>query len=172
MSTDDFKSENRIAYDKYLRSKLGELHDMLGVEITDVAVGAVNYGMKFNPEAKDILKTLSSITSDFSVLLVSAKGENKELTEKEQQDFNNIKKLTDYLGNIQFKLNKIIQKSEEFKKLARELEELGVGCAEYIMEAQEEFRNVRAEINDLSYLSVNPSVAYQYEEQLKKEEDK
>jgi hypothetical protein len=168
-STNDYKKQNTIAYDKHLREKLKTLHDMLGIEITDVAVGAMDYGLKFNPQAKEILKTLSSITSDFSVVLLNAKGNKSKLSEEEQLDYDNIKSLTAYLGNLQYKLNKIIQKAEEFNKLTVELRDMGMSCAEYIMEAQEQFRMVRANINDLAFMSADPDVAYEYRDLAEKE---
>lgn len=165
MSTQDFKNKNTIAYDISLRSKLGQLHDMLGVEITDVAVGAMEYGSKFSPETKDILKTLSSVTSDLSVVLMEAKGSKKELSPSEKEDFDNVKSLIEYLGNLQFKLNKIIQKVSEFNTVAQEMKDLGMDCAEYTMTAEKQFKTVRARINDLDYLSADPSIAHTFKKE-------
>lgn len=169
MSIKAFKNKNAIAYDESLRDKLKQLHNMLGAEITDVAAGAFDYGQNFNPEAKQVLKTLSSIASDLSVVLLNAR-KKKTLSKEEQRDFDNVKNLTESLGNLQFKLNKIIQKAEEFKKIAQDLREMGMDCSNYIMDTQEQFRMVRANINDFSYMSVDPEIAYQYKEELAKED--
>lgn len=169
MSIKKFKEENTIAYDKQLREKLRALHDSLGEEVTDVATAAMDYGGKFSPEAKITLKLMSELASDLSVALINAKSDKEKLSPEEQQDYENISALAENLGNLQFKLNRIIQKSEEFKKVAQELQEEGMNLAENIMDAQESFRMVRANINDLAFLSADPNVAYKYRDELAKE---
>ena len=169
MHVKDYKQKNTIAYDTYLRERLETLHHLLGTNITDVASGAMEYAYKFNPEAKEVLKTMSRLTSDLSVDLMNAKSDKKILTKEEQEDFDHIKEVVEYLGNMQFKLNKIIQKSKELQNISVELNDLGISFTNDILDAQEKFRSIRADINDFGIMSEDQKTASSFEKQLKDE---
>lgn len=156
------KEENGIAYDATLREQLKYLHQILGTDITDVAVSAMEYGIKFQPRGKMVLKVMSKLASDLSVALLEAKGERK-LSEEEKGHFEAVKHLVSTLGNLQFDLKKIIKKVDEVNKLVESLSKMGMKFAESIMDAQDEFKEVRANINALSWLSNNPEIAYLFD---------
>lgn len=161
----DLKSVNSIAYDASLREQLEELHKMLGLEITDVATGAMEFGIKFNGDGERVLKFLSKMASQLSIALIEAKKQKVELTVEEKEDFERIKSLTAVLGNVQDKLNRVLKTSKEILFKNEEIGKQGMDLAEYIMDAQEQFRNVRASINAFGFLSNNPELAKLFDEQ-------
>lgn len=165
MNIQDFKTKNTIAYDMFVRDRLETLHRLLGEDVTDVADGAMEYGYKFIPESKNVLKEVSKLTSDLSLSLMNAKHDKKALTSEEEQDYKEMKDLIDDLGNMQFKLNKVIQKIETLKKDASELVTLSTSFAQDIINAQEKFRNIRIDINDYGFLSSDPKIAHQISDQ-------
>lgn len=156
---DDLKQQNTIAYDMNLRERLKVLHQLLGEDITDIASAAMDYGIKFQPQAKDILKEVSELTSDLSVAVLEAKNDKQTLSAEEEEDARQLSEITNILGNLQFKLNKVIMAIDKFKALAEELNSVGVALAEEIVHAQEHFRDLRADFNALGFLSKNPKIS-------------
>ncbi|MBN2016073.1 hypothetical protein JW766_04540 [Candidatus Dojkabacteria bacterium] len=161
----NLKDLNTIAYDRNLRDQLARLHEMLGVEITDVASGAMEYTTKFRPSAENTLKVMSKLASDLSVALIEAKGNKKVLSEEEREDYKAIEGVAETLGNLQYKLNKLIKSVKKFNENTEELQELGFRLAQDIMDAQDQFRNVRANMNALGHMSENPHLASLFESQ-------
>jgi len=159
MNTDELKDANKIAYDKPLRERLKELSDFLSTDITDVASGASEYGLKFAPDAKNVIKEMSKLDADLTVALIEVRGKG-ELNKEEKEDFELIKGLTESLGNLQFKINKIIKKSEHMNKLSQELVDDSLNAGLEVMNTQEQFRKVRKKINAIGILSNNPDIAF------------
>ncbi len=169
MSTQDFKNSNTIAYDKEVRLKIEKMHDLVCDEVLNVANGAMDYGRKFNPEAKDLLKIMAEFASELTVALMEARADKKVLTHEEQSDFDGVKSVVDTIGNLQYELNKLIQKTEAFQSMAIEVHQSGLSFAEKLMNVQDVFRMVRANINDYAFMSADPKKAYEYRDQLEKE---
>lgn len=162
--TPDLKTINTIAYDKPLRDYLKQLHDMLGEGVTDIASNAMEFAYKYRTDASDYLKLMSQLTSELSIVLIQAKGD-KKLDEEEQRHFDAIKGLAETLGNLQFKINKIIEDLRKLDKLADKVSEEGAELANSVIDAQAEFRAVRSDINDLNVFSRNPRLANLFREQ-------
>lgn len=160
---------NSIAYNGNLRDQLRVLHEMLGVEVTDVATGAMEYGGKFTTDAENLLKYFSKVASNLSLALVSTKEKKGKLTAEEQKDYENISSLVAVIGNVQDKLNRVIKTSKKATEVNNQLSEEGMSLAEYIMDAQQQFRNVRSSINAYGFLSNNPELARLFAEQNDKE---
>jgi len=70
-----------------------------------------------------------------------------------------IKKLVEFLGNSQYKLNKSLIEMEKYQKNAQQIDERAFDLSTKILDAQQVFREVRASINDLGFLSDDPSMA-------------
>lgn len=162
--TPDLKTVNTIAYDKPLRDYLKQLHDMLGEGVTDIASNAMEFAYKYRTDAADYLKFMSQLTSELSVALLEAKGD-KKLDEEEQRHFDGIKGLAETLGNLQLKINKIIQDLKKLDNLADLVSEEGASLANEVIEAQAQFRTVRSDINDLNVFSRNPRLANLFRQQ-------
>ena len=154
-----FKKENTIAYDKNLRSQLKTIHDMLGEDVTDIASRAMEYGIEFHPKSQGVLKAISKLTSDLSVAILEAKDDKKKLSKVEQEDFEQVKTLTNLLGNLQFKINEVIKNIDKFNRVAEKLYEAGVSLAQDIMDSQEKFRMLRADFNAIGFLSDDPEIS-------------
>lgn len=168
----DFNNINAIAYDGDLRDQLKVLHEMLGTDITDIMSEAYQFGVKFTPNAEKILKYMSGMASKLTVALMKAKKNKGTLTPEEQADFDKISSLTTVLGNLQDRLNTVINKVKDVNKLNAELTEDGSKLGEEIMDSQEQFRAIRAGINAYGFLSKDPELAYLFEnEKTKKEKD-
>ena len=144
-----FKKKNTIAYDADLRKQLKHIHDLLGEDVTDVASQAMEYGFKFQPEAKSLLKAISKLTSDLSITILDAKSDKKKLN----------KGMTDVLGNLQYKMNEVIKDVGVFNKATEELYESGLDLAEEIVTSQEQFRELRSDFNAIGFLSKDPNIS-------------
>jgi len=154
-----FKKKNTIAYDADLRKQLKHIHDLLGEDVTDVASQAMEYGFKFQPEAKSLLKAISKLTSDLSITILDAKSDKKKLNKEEQEDFDRVKGMTDVLGNLQYKMNEVIKDVGVFNKATEELYESGLDLAEEIVTSQEQFRELRSDFNAIGFLSKDPNIS-------------
>jgi regulator of replication initiation timing len=162
---------NSIAYNGNLREQLKTLHEMLGLEVTDVASGAMEFGYKFRGDAEKVIKYLSKMASQLSIALQEARRGEKTLTSQEQEDYEKIKALTAVLGNLQDKLNRVIKSTDKINLQNEKLREQGVDLAEHIMQAQDSFRSVRAGINAYGFMSQDPLLAKLFEEESKVSED-
>jgi len=160
---ENLQKQNVIAYNRPLRDQLKMVHEMLGIEITDVANEAIEFRDKFRVDAEKMLRIMSKLAADLSILLIEAKATKRRLGSSEQNDFDAIKSLTGTLGNLQFKLNNLIHMSMESKKLSIDISKASLEFAENIMQAQQQFREVRAGINSLGFLSNNPELAYMFD---------
>lgn len=158
------QKQNVIAYNRPLRDQLKMVHEMLGIEITDVANEAIEFQDKFRTDAVNMLHVMSKLAADLSILLIEAKATKRRLSAGEQNDFDAIKSLTGTLGNLQFKLNNLINMSKESKRLSIEISKASLEFAENIMQAQQQFREVRAGINSLGFLSNNPDLAHMFDD--------
>ena len=159
----ELKKKNTVAYNKPLRDQLEAIHQMLGTDVTDIANSAMQYSIRFNPDAEETLSKMSKLASDLSVLLLEVKSQKKELNEEEKHDYDAMKKIADILGNLQFEINQIVKISKKFKDIAADLLEKGTALGMSIINAQEVFRNVRIDINALGFLSQNKEIAYLFE---------
>ncbi len=171
MNDSHLSDVNSIAYNGNLREQLKTLHEMLGLEVTDVASGAMEFGYKFRGDAEKVMKYLSRMTSQLSIALQEARRGEKALTSQEQEDYEKIKALTAVLGNLQDKLNRVIKSTDEINLQNEKLREQGVDLAEHIMQAQDSFRSVRAGINAYGFMSQDPLLAKLFEEESKVSED-
>ena len=72
---------------------------------------------------------------------------------------NNIKNIIDFLGNSQFKLNKSLIIMSKYQKLSQEIDDSSFDLSKKIIDTQEIFRRVRGRINNLGFLSEDPSMA-------------
>lgn len=160
----NLKNINTIAYDKTLREKLEELHNSLGEGITDVAAQATQFITKYKEDAVKQLKFMSKLTADLSVTLIQARG-NKELNAEEQNQFEDIKKLADALGNLQFRINRLIMDITKMENLSEQISEEGTVLLEALIEVQDKLRTIRADINDLGFFSNNPTLANLFDKQ-------
>lgn len=158
MNVNDLIKQNGIAYNRSVRKQLKKIHDSLSMDVTDVAANASQYAIKFTPHAQETLKEVSKLSSDLTVALLNAKGD-KTLTKKEREDYKSIKQLIDILGNVQFKMNGIIQKSKKMNQIADELVDDSYELSKEIMNAQDKFRAVRKKINAYGAFSNNPRIA-------------
>jgi hypothetical protein len=161
----DFNSINSIAYSGNLREQLATLHEMLGVEVTDIASNASQYGIKFSSDAEKVLTYMSTVASKLTLALMEAKQSKQTLTPEEQVDYDKVKGLTAIVGNLQDKLNRLIKTMQEVNELNLKINEQGMELGNYIMDAQEEFRNVRSRINAYGFFSANPELSYLFDEQ-------
>jgi dimeric dUTPase (all-alpha-NTP-PPase superfamily) len=120
----------------------------------------------FHTKAKDILKHLSELTSKMSVLLIEAKESKKKLSNEEKKDYLMIAKLTETLGNLQYKLNQLIKNMNVSDDEKEVFTTETLAMMDSITDAQEQFRKVRVEINDFGIMSNNPDIAtaFDYEE--------
>ncbi|MCL4367339.1 hypothetical protein M1563_04195 [Patescibacteria group bacterium] len=160
----NLKNINTIAYDKTLREKLEELHNSLGEGITDVAAQATQFITKYKEDAVKQLKFMSKLTADLSVALIQARGD-KELNTEEQNQFEDIKKLADALGNLQFRINRLIMDITKMENLSEQISEEGTVLLEALIEVQDKLRTIRADINDLGFFSNNPTLANLFDKQ-------
>lgn len=156
---------NSIAYNANLRDQLKRLHDMLGVEVTDMASGAMDYGVKFAADGDALLKYMSNLASELSIALISIRKKLTVLSYEEQQDYEKIKSLTAVIGNLQDKLNRVLKLVKSANDLNQQIHTQGVELADQIMEAQDEFSKVRASINAYGFLSDNPELAQLFNQQ-------
>jgi len=153
------QKQNAIAYNVPLRELLKKLHEMLGIEITDLANEALQHRIQFREDTTIVLKIMSRLASDLSILLIEAKQSKKILSKEEQYDFETVKSLTGTLGNLQFRLNNLIMMSTMSEVSNIQFSKASLEFAEEIMKAQQQFREVRANINSLGFLSHNPELA-------------
>lgn len=163
--SEDLQKQNAIAYNKPLREQLQIVDEMLGVEVTDIANDAIQYSIKFQINAEKVLKTMSKLAADLSILLIKAKESKKALNKDEVEDFEAIKSLTGTLGNLQFKLSRLINKTKASNEINTGISQDGLAFAESIMEAQQQFRKVRASINAFGFMSQDPDVAHLFDAQ-------
>lgn len=154
---DNLERQNSIAYNRKLRGQLKKLHEMLGEEITDLASGDLGNASTYFNEAQRVLKELSGLTAQLSVILLEAKQSKEELSDEEKYDYSMIHDLTNALGNLQFELNRLIKHMEPTDKEQYTKESLKV--MERITQVQEQFRAVRSHINDFGSMSNNPEIA-------------
>ncbi|HEX9804127.1 MAG TPA: hypothetical protein VGA67_00435 [Candidatus Dojkabacteria bacterium] len=157
--------KNSIAYNHNLRTQLETLHNMLGSEVTDIAGNAMEFGFKFSNDAESVLKYMSKSASQLSIALINARNKGGELTAEEQKDYDNIKSLAAILGNLQDKLNRVIKLVKNANEINAQISEQGMSFADSVVKAQEQFREVRKDINDYGFLSKNPELASLFEEQ-------
>ena len=160
----NLKNINTIAYDKTLREKVEELHNSLGEGITDVAAQATQFITKYKEDAVKQLKFMSKLTADLSVALIQARG-NKELNAEEQGQFEAIEKLADALGNLQFRINRLIMDITKMEKLSEQISDEGAVLLEAVMDVQTKMRTIRANINALGFFSNNPEMAHLFDKQ-------
>lgn len=160
----NLKNINTIAYDKTLREQLEELHNSLGEGITDVAAQATQFITKYKEDAVKQLKFMSKLTADLSVALIQARGD-KELNAEEQNEFEAIEKLADALGNLQFRINRLIMDITKMENLSEQISDEGTVLLEAIIEAQTSMMATRADINDLGFFSNNPELAHLFDKQ-------
>lgn len=152
------KQQNAIAYNRKLRSQLRNLHEMLGDEITDLVTGELGDPDTFFTEAQKVIKTLSELTANLSVLLLKVKESKKELSAEEERDYHMIEELTDALGNLQYEIHMLIKHMQQSQKIKTFTAE-SLRVIDKIVETQEKFRAVRAQINNFGYMSKNPEIA-------------
>ncbi len=162
----NLKDANTIAYDKTLRENLEELHNNLGEGITDIAASAVQLTAKYKENAVKQLKFMSKLTADLSVALIKARGD-KDLNPEEQEQFEDIGKLANALGNLQFRINRIIINITKMEQLGEQISDGGGVLLDAIMEVQSRMLAIRANINDLGFFSKNPRMALLFDKQNK-----
>ena len=165
-----FNDINAIAYNGNLRDQLQVLHEMLGVEVTDIASDATKFGLKYSSDAEEVLLYMSRMASKLTLALSDARKSKEQLTQEEQEDYDRIKSLTDVIGNLQDKLNRVIKFSKQINDLNSQMSEYSMKLGEEIMNAQAKFREVRSGINAYGFLSDNPELARLFEEQRRQED--
>ncbi len=131
---------------------------MLDLGVTDIAASAIRCAVKYKADAVEELKFMSKLTADLSVALINASGE-KELNAEEQEQFLSIKKLTDSLGNLQFRINRLIIAITKMEKLGEQIASGGQVLLDAIMETQTNLIAIRADINDLGHFSKNSQLS-------------
>lgn len=156
---------NSIAYNEDIRNQLKTLHEMLGNEMTDIANGAMELTNRFSDQGDDLLKYMSKLTSQLSIFLINARNADSNLSEEEKQDYERIKSLTNVIGNLQDKLNRVVKLLKSARDINTQVGEEGMELAENIMNAQQEFRSVRSGINAYGFLSEDPKMANLFESQ-------
>jgi hypothetical protein len=171
-SAPDLSGVNGIAYNDDLRAQLKQLHEMLGVELTDAATSAMEFGYKFKGNAEKVLRFMSKMAAQFSIALINTRKSLPQMSAEEQRDYESMKLLTVAIGNLQDKLNRLIKSTEEVNRLNEKIQDSGLGLAEEIMYTQEQFRKVRSEINDYGFLSKNPELANIFAEQQQEKREK
>ena len=165
MNADEpLKNVNAIAYDKTLREYLGELQSVLDQGITDVSAQAVQLSVKYKEDAIKQLKFMSKLTADLSVALIKAKGD-KELNVQEQEQFDTIKKLADALGNLQFRINRLIMDMTNIEKLSDQISHEGEVLLDSVTDVESTMTHIRAAMNDLGFFSQNPEMAALFDKQ-------
>lgn len=152
------KKANTIAYDKILREYLEDLNSTLDIGITDLSAQTVRLTIKFKEDAVKQLKFMSKLTADLSVALIKAKGD-KDLKTEEQEQFDTIKNLADLLGNLQFKINRLIMDMTTMESLGEKISGESEVILESTMELQTKLMNIRVEINDFGFFSHDPAIA-------------
>lgn len=155
------EKKDSIAYNPIVRQQLENLHDMLGVEITDIPDALITGEPGSIERGQNILKELSKLTSDLSVALLEIKGQKDQLNPQENTNYESIKGLVGTLGNLQYELNDILK----FKASGNDdpkLAEMAMDLEQDIISVQEEFRKVRSNINDLGFLSYDPNISFEY----------
>lgn len=125
---------------------------------------ATQFITKYKEDAVKQLKFMSKLTADLSVTLIQARG-NKELNAEEQNQFEDIKKLADALGNLQFRINRLIMDITKMENLSEQISEEGTVLLEALIEVQDKLRTIRADINDLGFFSNNPTLANLFDKQ-------
>lgn len=155
----DFQEINQVAYNSKIRYKLKDIHQLLGGEITDVASAGMQVGRSIIEKAEELREQISSLTSELTVALIELRGNEADFNKEEVEDFRNIKRITDQLGNLQFSLNHLIKKIKTYNEAADEVQEVGMDLGEQIMDSQELFRKVRADMNAFGLLSKDPETA-------------
>ncbi|HUD44836.1 MAG TPA: hypothetical protein VMR41_04795 [Patescibacteria group bacterium] len=163
-SDTSLKSVNTIAYDKPLREKLDELHVSLGEGITDIAASATQFTAKYKETAIIQLKFMSKLTADLSVALIHAR-DGKQLDIEEQSQFDDMKKLADSLGNLQFQINRLIMDVTKMEKLSEQISSEGDSLLNAVMDVQSKLTVIRSDINDLGIFSNNPQMATLFDNQ-------
>ncbi len=153
---------NQIAYNPEIRERLQKIHEMLGAEVTDLASAGMNIGMRVVDNARKLREEISSLTSDLTIALMDIRGAEGSLNQEEKDDFENVRELTEQLGNLQFKINALIKKTVKYNEVASEVQEAGMDLATNIMDTQDKFRKVRADLNAYGVLSKDPDVATSY----------
>lgn len=163
-SDSSLKSLNTIAYDKTLREYMSDLHSVLDIGVTDISAQAITLSIKYKADAVKQLKFMSKLTADLSVSLIKAKGD-KELNAEEQKQFDIIKELADTLGNLQFKINRLIMDMAKMESLGEQISKEGEALLDSIMIAQNSLIHIRGNISDLGFLSQNHKIAVLFSEQ-------
>lgn len=161
LDTNQLIKQNAIAYNTKLRDQLKRLHEMLGDEITDLVSGTLGDKNSFFPKAKKIIKDLSELTAQLSLILIEAKKTKTKLTQEEERDYQMITELTDSLGNLQYQLNKLLKNMHGTQDVEVFTTE-SLKVMEQITTIQEKFRSVRSQINDFGHLSNNPEIAVMF----------
>lgn len=161
----NFSDINSIAYNADIRDQLKTLHEMLGNEMTDISNGAMEVSNRASDQGEQLLKYMSKLTSQLSIFLINARNADTNLTEEERQDYERIKSLTNVIGNLQDKLNRVVKLLKTIREASNEIGEEGMELAQLIMNAQQEFRYVRSGLNAYGFLSEDPKMANLYESQ-------
>lgn len=138
---------------------------MLGNEMTDISNGAMEVSNRASDQGEQLLKYMSKLTSQLSIVLINARNADTNLTEEERQDYERIKSLTNVIGNLQDKLNRVVKLLKTIREASTEIGEEGMELAQLIMNAQQEFRYVRSGLNAYGFLSEDPKMANLYESQ-------
>ncbi len=161
---DSSSSNNLVVSDIELKEKLRSLHEMLGEGLTDVANDAMEYGYQFKTDAEKMLKYLSQTASQFSIVLISVRGKKSEFSNEELADYERVKELTAVIGNLQDRLNRIIKSTIKVNSLNEEISTQGMDLAEYVLEAQSQFRSVRSSIDGFSFLKNTSNLLNMYKQ--------
>lgn len=154
----NLKQINTIAYDKELRDLLKQAHDTLGESVTDIANKSMQSTMTLVDDARTELSRLSQMASELSIALINAKGD-KRLDLDEQTHFDQVKDFAGRLGNIQFRINRIIRTFDERAKLDGEINTLSLSLAQEIMDTNDVIHSLRASMNALGLYSNDKDLA-------------
>ncbi len=203
---------------------INKLKILITVISKDIVSSSYNMACDINDwlkKAEIQRKELSSLTSDLTLTLMSAKNDKKGLTYDEKKNYKeiedltkelgnflyrytrlvnniesqekrinkiiklcnplmdkitvfiqcfnlkknndqNLKNLVTFLGNLNFNINKTLILIQEYKKESQKTNKQSFELTKGIMELQSKFRIVRANINDLSFISKDPEIAYKF----------
>ena len=153
------KGDNAIATNGNLREQLETLHEMLGLEVTEVAANALQFGSRFSAGADKVLTCLGNISSDLTIALMEARKSKKNLSDDEQKDYDEVRSLNIVIGNLQGRLNRIVRAARQVNELNLQMKQDGIGLDEEIMASQQKLREVRSGLNAIGFLSANPNLA-------------
>lgn len=140
-----------------------------GVQILIEELG--NFGFAFTKMINDIegLKGYLQEIVDLSNPLMDKITVFMNTYRLNRDDKDTIKKIIDFLGNAEFKLNKTLNVMEKYQSSAVNLHSNSFEISKKIMDAQDKFRAVRSSINDYGFLSDDPLMANLFKEALSKE---